>query len=389
MIQPSTLLTSFKEGIFNELNAFKRKKEQMGYDMIDLSIGSPDQSPSIEIRQVLANEVLKENAYGYSLHGTDAFHEAVANFYQSEYGVKLDPENEVLQTMGSQDGLVHFPLTICNPGDIVLVPDPGYTAYEAGITLAQAKAYPMPLLEENDFLPDFSKIPTEILKKAKMMILNYPGNPVPKLATRAFFEEVVQIAKIYDIFIVHDFAYSELVFDEEPLSFLSIPGASEVGIEFNSLSKSFNLAGARVAYVVGNAEALHLLQKLKSNLDYGVFYPIQSAATKALTAYQTFAKKNKKVYKKRRDDFVTGLQEIGWDVRLPQGTMFVWAKIPSSYTSYSFTYELMDKANVVVTPGNAFGKYGEGYVRMALVQPVERLQKAVLQIKQSQMISTK
>lgn len=386
IVQPSKLLTSFAEGIFNELNAYKRKKEQSGYQMIDLSIGSPDQAPSEEIRKVIAEQVLRDNCYGYSLHGTEKFHEAVASFYRDQYEVELDAKKEVLQTMGSQDGLVHFPMTICNPGDIVLAPDPGYTAYEAGITLAQAKLYPMPLLEENQFLPNFRQIPEEMLQKAKMMILNYPGNPVPTLATKSFFEEVVQIAKRYNIFIVHDFAYSELVFDQQPLSFLSIPGAKDVGIEFNSLSKSFNLAGARVAYVVGNEHALQLLQKLKSNLDYGVFYPVQHAATEALSTYRAFAKENRERYQQRRDVFVRGLREIGWDVALPEGTMFVWAKVPESYTSVSFTYELMDKANVVVTPGNAFGAHGEGYVRMALVQSIEHLQEAVLRIKNSGMI---
>lgn len=383
----SKRLQRFDQLIFSELAKYKQKMIESGKDMIDLSIGSPDQSPPAFIQQALIDGIKKPHSFQYTLTGFSTFNEAVSHFYQRRYQVMLDPKTEVIQTMGSQDALMHLPLAFVDEGDIVLLPDPGYTAYDAAFKIAGATIYPMPLLEENEFLPDLTSIPNEITRKAKMMVLNFPGNPVPALATKEFFKLVVDFAKQHDIIVVHDFAYSELVFDgEKPISFLNVEGAKDVGIECNSLSKSFNMAGSRVGYVIGNKEFISQFAKLKSNLDYGVFAPIQHAATIALLNGDEFLDQNKKVYEERRNILVSGLNEIGWNVVKPKATMFVWAKIPEGITSTEFVYQLMDHAGVIMTPGVAFGNHGEGYVRIALVQPKERLREVVKRIKESDII---
>jgi LL-diaminopimelate aminotransferase len=321
--------------------------------------------------------------YGYTLKGIAEFNEAVGFFYKQRYEVDLDPEKEVLQLMGSQDGLAHLATAIVNPGDYVLVPDPGYPIYEASVNIAGGVIYPMPLLAENRFLPNLADIPLEVLHKTKMMIISYPGNPVTALADKNFFEEVVSFAKTHHILVVHDFAYSELIFDKNPqISFMSVPGAKEVGIEFNSLSKTFNMAGCRIGYVVGNTQVIHLLATFKSNIDYGVFYPIQKAAVIALTSDFTYLRDQVKEYELRRNALVSGLEKSGWQVAKSPATMFVWAKIPSGWTSRQFAFELIDQAGVAVIPGDAFGGQGEGYVRIAMVQPPERLAQAAERIEQ-------
>lgn len=373
----------FQNSIFSELAQLKNEKIQAGIDVVDLSIGNPDLSPPPFVIEELVNQVNEQDAFGYSLTGTKQFHQAVSHFYHNNYGVQVDPNSEVLLLMGSQDGLVHFPMALCNPGDYVLTPDPGYTAYATGISMAGGELYPMPIKEENHFLPDFDAIPLHVCHQAKLMILNFPGNPVPALATVDFYKKAIAFANKYNIVILHDFAYSELYFEEKPISFLSIEGASEVGIEMNSLSKSFNMAGSRIAYAVGNSDIIHALSQLKSNLDYGVFKPIQAAAARALTDESGFLNKMRSVYKQRRDILIDGFHKLGWQVESPKATMFIWAKVPKDYTSKEFTLALLHKANVVVTPGNAFGENGEGYVRIAIVQNEEILRKALLNIENS------
>ncbi|WP_066299875.1 LL-diaminopimelate aminotransferase [Bacillus sp. FJAT-29937] len=376
-------MNSFQESIFSELAYYKKLKLSEGQEIVDLSVGSPDTPPPSVVTETIAELAKNPNLYGYTMKGTDDFHEAVAAYYDRRFRVSLDPRSNVSLLMGSQDGLVHFPMVLCNPGDYVLVPDPGYTAYETGVSMAGAKLYPMPLKKENQFLPDFSEIPVEISEKAKLMILNFPGNPVPAMGTKAFFEAAIAYAKKYNIVILHDFAYSELYYDEQPISFLSVDGAMDVGIEMNSLSKSFNMAGCRIAYAAGNQEIITMLANFKSNVDYGVFFPIQAAAAKALTDESNFLNDLRAIYKNRRDVLVDGLREIGWNVSEPKASMFVWAEVPASFTSKEFAIELINRANVVVTPGNAFGSWGEGYVRIALVQSEEKLKEAVRNIKQS------
>ncbi|MEH6946951.1 LL-diaminopimelate aminotransferase [Bacillus sp. JJ634] len=370
-------------GVFMEVAGRKQEALQKGKDVIDLSVGSPDLPPPSFVIDTLIEYAQDTSKYGYTLKGITEFHDAVCYFYRNRYGVELDAEKEVLQLMGSQDGLAHLATAIINPGDYVLVPDPGYPIYEASVSLAEGTIYPMPLTAENQFLPQLNQIPEDVLKKTKMMIISYPGNPVTALANEEFFKEVIEFAKKHQILVVHDFAYSELIFDHHPqISFMSIPGAKEVGIEFNSLSKTFNMAGCRIGYVVGNKEALNILATLKSHIDYGIFYPIQKAAEKALMADSAILSEQVKEYEARRDALLSGLAKAGWEVPKSAATMFVWAKIPAGWKSREFAYELIDKAGVAVVPGDAFGKEGEGYVRMALVQPAERLREAAKRIQE-------
>lgn len=387
-MEASKLLKKFKTSIFSEMSNYKHKKIAEGKEIFDLSIGSPDLPPPAFVLEELASAVSKPNQYGYSLKATTEFNEAVSAFYKRRYAVDLDQKSEILQLSGSQEGLVHLPLTLLNPGEIVLLPDPCYPAYQTGVDLARATVYSMPLLKENNFLPDLKKIPQEIANKAKVMFLNFPGNPVPAMPTKQFFEDVVQFAKENNIVVVHDFAYSELNFtDEKPLSFLSITGAKEVGVEFNSLSKSFNMAGSRIAYVVGNPDVIQALNKLKTNLDFGVFLPIQHAATKALNAGDSFLQEMVSLYKKRRDVLVNGLNQIGWKIDKPLATMFIWAPIPDdASTSFQFTLDLIDQAGIVVTPGSAFGLHGEGYVRIGLVESATSLEQIVKKIDEAKIV---
>ncbi len=366
----STRLQPLSISVFSELNRRKRELLEQGQTFIDLSIGSPDLPPPAKVRKALSEAVQEPEHYGYGMHGQPTFHQAVAEFYASRYGVTLSPQTEVLQLMGSQDGLGHLAMALLNPGDIVLVPDPGYPIYSASVVIAGGELYPMPLREENRFLPNLDEIPQEIAHRAKMMILNYPSNPVTALADTQFFAQVVQFAQRYDILVVHDFAYSELVFDGlRPLSFLSVPGAREVGIEFNSLSKTFNMAGCRIGYAVGKKELLDPLALLKSHLDYGLFLPIQRAAEVALTTDLSLLADQVHVYERRRDTLVNALAQHGWTVNPPKATMFIWARLPNGHSSQKFALDLMEEAGVVVTPGYAFGPQGENHVRIALVQP--------------------
>ncbi|MEK4029753.1 LL-diaminopimelate aminotransferase [Pseudobacillus sp. FSL P4-0506] len=373
----SKRMEKFGSSIFSELKSFKVKQEAEGKELIDLSLGSPDLPPADVIRHELAARAAEPSSYGYTLSGTKAFYEAAARYYKRVYGVTLNPQTEIVHAMGSQEGLVHLPLVFADPGDVVLVTDPGYTAYETGLAVAGAEPFYMPLLKENRFLPDLTAIPNEVAEKAKLMILNYPGNPIAGEADEQFFNDVIAFAKKHQIVVLHDGAYSEFYFDDtKPLSFLSVPGAKEVGIEINSLSKSFSLAGARIAYIAGNEDIIKAITQLKSNLDYGIFAPIQAAAITAFDHAEKISQQVRSVFERRRNLFINELSTIGWDVDRPSGGMFIWAEIPAGWTSKEFAFYCIEKAGVVMVPGNAFGPSGEGYVRIALVQPEEQLIKA-------------
>jgi LL-diaminopimelate aminotransferase len=379
MVQASSKLQGLATGVFNQLAEKKATQLKMGRDVIDLSIGSPDLPPPDFVKEILASEVMNSQQYSYPITATEEFKQAVCYFYKVRYGVHIDSD-KVLQLMGSQDGLSHLALAYLDPGDIVIVPNPGYPIYSASVHIAGADMYPIELKEENGFKPILGEIPKEICKKAKMMVLNYPGNPTSSLVDLSFFQEVIQFGKIHDILIVHDFAYSELIFDGfKPLSILSVPGAEEIAIEFNSLSKSFNMAGCRVGYLIGHPNLIEPLAIVKSHIDYGVFYPIQKAASTALTSDFSFLDDHKQTYQRRRDVFIRSLHEIGWKVRQPEGGMFVWGKLPEGWSSFDFSMAAIEKG-VIVTPGNAFGSEGEGYVRMALVQSEERLTESAKRI---------
>jgi LL-diaminopimelate aminotransferase len=377
-IEPSQKMSIFEPAIFGSLKAAAELKKESGVEIIDLSLGSPDMPPDEKVRKVLSEQSIMESAYGYTLGGTKRFHEAVANYYKRRSDVTLDPDTEVLKTMGSQEGLVHLPFAFCNEGDIVLTTNPAYVAYEVGIKLAGAIPYEMPLLAENNFLPDLDAIPEEIARKAKLLILNLPGNPVPAMPTTNFFEKVITFAKQYNIIVLHDAAYSEFYFTgDKPFSFLSIPGAKEVGVEINSLSKSFSLAGARIAYIVGNSEIISIMKQLKSNLDYGTFEPIQEAASTALDHAEEITARLRQEFKERHQVLTAGLTEIGWSVAPSNGGMFVWAKYPFEMDDKEFTFEAIKQSGVVMVPGSIFGTEGAGYVRLALVRKVGALRKAV------------
>lgn len=392
MRQPSKRLEHLSAAIFSEMAARKREVAKQT-TVYDLSIGSPDQQPDPQLLETLVSAVREPGAFGYALsEGTAAFREEVARWYRFRFDVELAPETEVHSLMGSQDGLAHFALAWTDPGDFVLVPDPGYPIYAGSVHLAGAVPYAMPLRQENGFLPDLTIIPEDVANRAKFMILNYPNNPVSAVATLDFFEEVVAFAKRHDIIVVHDLAYSEMAFDGyKPPSFLQAAGAKEVGIEFNSFSKSFNMAGCRVAYVVGNAEIIKPLAVVKSNVDYGVFLPVQQMAVEALKADRLSGGANAvgPVYQERRDVLLSALAEAGWEIEPPKATMFVWAKVPTGWTSREFAFALLDEAGVVVIPGSAFGEEGEGYVRIALVQTPDVLRQAAQSIYESGILSRK
>ncbi|GEK33576.1 aminotransferase class I/II-fold pyridoxal phosphate-dependent enzyme [Kurthia sibirica] len=378
-IERSKLMAKFPKAIFGDLKAAANRKEATGIKLIDLSLGSPDLPPNEKVRMELSKQAALANSYGYTLGGTEKFNEAVANYYNRRSSVTLNPKTDIIQTMGSQEGLVHLPMALCNQGDIVLTTDPGYVAYEAGINMAQAEGYYMPLTSTNEFLPDFDAIPDEVCARAKLLILNLPGNPVPAMPSIAFFNKTVAFAKKHNIIVLHDAAYSEFYFDgSRPLSFLEAEGAMEVGIEINSLSKSFSLAGARIAYIAGNADIIKIIGELKSNLDYGTFRPIQDAAVVALDNAEEITEELRTVFSRRHKILANGLLNIGWEVVPSTGGMFVYAKYPQQqFNDIDFVYHVIEQTGVVIVPGSIFGKSGENYVRIALVQPEELIIEAL------------
>ncbi len=382
MFLPSKRLDSLGASVFSEMDNLKRDLEKAGKHLINLSIGSPDRAPALEIRKILSQATLDESQYGYTLtRGTANFRKVCAEWYLERFGVTLNPETEVLPLMGSQDGLAHIFLAYIDPGDLALIPDPGYPIYTAGLMLAGGEKVSMPLLKENGFLPDLQQINPELARKAKLMFLNYPNNPTAAVAPLSFFEDVVAFAKEYDLLICHDAAYSELAFEGyKPASFLQAQGAKDVGIEFHSISKTYNLAGVRLGFVVGNADVIRNLSQLKANIDYGVFRPVLTAGAYALSSAQDSIEENKIAYERRRDLLIEGCGAAGWSLPIPQGSMFIWAPVPSEQDSVSFAIELAREAGVVVVPGLAFGDHGEGYVRIAMVQDESVLQEAVLRI---------
>jgi LL-diaminopimelate aminotransferase len=327
------------------------------------------------------------NNFKYSLGNLPELVKAVQGWYLRRYGVSLEAD-QIMSINGSQEGIAHIGWALCDPGDVVLCPDPGYPIFEVGPWLTGAEIVHYDLLEENHYLPDLKAIPEEVARKAKAMVVSYPANPVCVAAPVSFYEELVEFAKKYDIIILHDNAYSDIIFDgREGISFLSIPGAMEVGVEFNSLSKTYCLTGGRVSFVLGNREIVQKFAGLRTQIDYGIFLPVQYAAIEALNGPQDGVEKRRKGYEERRNALCGGLRSIGWNVPDSEGSMFVWAPLPKGYTnSVEFCFELLEKSGVLCTPGSAFGKQGEGHVRFALVLPPEEIAKAVKAIQDSGMI---
>lgn len=375
----SQRMEQFGPGVFSVLARMRQERMEAGGHLIDLSIGAPNIPPAQHIVEALAAGVQDKGNYVYAINDTAELQTAVAGWYRNRYGVEIDPETEMTSLLGSQEGLSHIALTVVDPGDLVLVQDPGYPIFSDGPALAGAQLYRMPQKRENGYLVQLDEIPEEIAARAKFMVISYPNNPVTSLAPPSFYRALVAFAKKYDIIVLHDNAYSELVFDGQTCgSFLQAEGAKDVGVEFNSLSKTYGLAGARIGFALGNREIISMLKLLKSNTDYGMFLPVQKAAVAALTGPQDCVAQTRRLYERRRDALVDGLNALGWKIDKPPATMFVWAKIPDSFTSSEvFTRELFEKAGVLVTPGAAFGPSGEGYVRLALVQDAPTLQQAV------------
>lgn len=381
----SKRMDRFGESVFTVMKNRRTAVEQRGMEVIDLSIGAPNIPPAPHITKVLSEEALKPENYIYAIVDRPELLEAVAQWYQRRYGVTLDPATQITSVLGSQEGLSHIGLSILNEGDVVLLPEPCYPVFQDGAALGGGELHFMPLLEENDYIIDLDAIPEDIARRAKLMIVSYPNNPTCALAPDSFYDDLVAFAKKYDIIVIHDNAYSELVFDGNTCgSFLSHEGAMDVGVEFNSLSKTYGLAGARVGFCVGNRQVVDKLRTLKSNLDFGIFLPIQKAAIAAITGDQSCVEDVRKAYAARRDYLVEELGKLGWEIKKPAGTMFVWAKIPAAWhSSEEFCIALLERAGVSVTPGSAFGQLGEGYVRFALVRTEEEMRRAFDRIAES------
>ena len=368
----------FGEGVFSSLADIRRQKEARGETVIDLSIGAPNIPPEEHIRRALCEAAADEKNYVYAISDRPELLEAAAGWYARRYGVDLDPGSEICSVLGSQEGLSHIALSVIDEGELVLVPSPCYPVFGDGPKIAGAKIWPMEQRRENGYVIRLDEIPGEVARKARLMVVSYPNNPTTALAPDSFYEELIAFAKKYDIIVIHDNAYSELVFDGESCgSFLQFPGAKEVGVEFNSLSKTYGLAGARIGFCLGNREVIARLRLLKSNMDYGMFLPIQMAAIAALNGDQSCVERTRKAYERRRDVLCESFGKAGWAIEKPKATMFVWAPLPGNYqNSQEFAMELVEKAGVLVTPGSAFGESGEGFVRMALVQDEEAILKA-------------
>ncbi|OGP67875.1 MAG: LL-diaminopimelate aminotransferase [Deltaproteobacteria bacterium RBG_13_47_9] len=370
--------------LFAEIDKKKEELRQKGVDLIDLGIGDPDlPTPQAIIERLKrAAENPKNHRYP-SYEGMVDFRTAVAKWCEKRFGVKFNPRTEVLTLIGSKEGIAHIPLAFVNPGDVVLVPTPGYPVYRVSTLFAGGTPYFFPLRKENGFLPNLSEIPEEVLEKAKLLFINYPNNPTSAIAEKPFFEEVVAFARRYRIIVCHDAAYSELAFDGcRPLSFFEIEGAKEVGIEFHSLSKTFNMTGWRIGFAVGCSEIVSALGRVKTNIDSGVFQAIQEAGIEALNQFDTPLAEVIQIYERRRDVMVKGLREIGLEVEKPKATFYLWIPVPRGYTSARFATLLIEQGGIVATPGNGFGEAGEGYIRMALTVDEGRLKEAIERLKQ-------
>jgi len=373
--------------LFAELDRKKQELIKKGTDVINLGVGDPDQPTPEHIIEELYKASHDPVTHQYATYvGMPRLREAIANFYEKRFGVELDHEKEVLTLIGSKEGIGHIPLAFVNNGDVVLVPDPAYPVYKAGTVFAGGDPYYMPLLKENEFLPDLEAIDPQVARHAKMMFINYPNNPTAACADVSFFEKVVSFAKEHNIIVCHDAAYSEVAYDGyEPPSFLKIDGAKEVGIEFHSLSKTYNMTGWRIGFAVGNRDIIQGLGLIKTNLDSGIFRAVQFAGVVALTGPQENISRMQKIYQERRDALVDGLNSIGWKVQKPKATFYVWAPVPSGYTSKELAGTLLEKAGILATPGIGFGENGEGFIRFSLTVDDKKLEEAVRRIKNIRM----
>ena len=365
--------------LFAEIDKKKEEAIKRGVDIINLGIGDPDQPTPNNIIEKLRESVKDPKTHDYPPYeGTAEFRQAVALWYKNRFGVDLDPDKEVMALIGSKEGIAHIFLAFIDPGDFSLIPDPGYPVYKTGTLFANGFPYVMPLLEENNFLPDLEEIDEEIAQRAKLMFINYPNNPTAAVANKDFFEKVVKFAKKYDILVCHDFAYSEMTFDDfKTTSFLEVDGAKDIGIEFHSLSKTYNMTGWRLGFAVGNKEAISALSIIKTNIDSGVFKAIQEAGIEALTGPQDNIERMNKIYTGRRNVVINGLNKLGWNLKPTKATFYIWIPTLNKMSSMEFSNLLLEKTGIIVTPGIGYGEYGESYVRIALTVEEKRLEEAV------------
>ncbi len=370
--------------LFAEIDRKKRAAQAKGVDLIDLGIGDPDIPTPGRIIRKLSETATKPVNHRYpSSSGMMEFRQAVADWYAQRFAVTLDPATEVVSLIGSKEGVANMAVAYVDPGDVVLVPTPGYPVYEIGTKFNGGSVHSLPLRRENGFLPDLAGIPSDVLQRAKMLWINYPNNPTGAVADESFFKEAVEFAHKHNIILCHDAAYTELGFDGyRAPSILQVDGAKEVAIEFHSLSKTFNMTGWRIGMAVGCAELVGTLGQVKSNVDSGVFQPVQEAAIVALEHAEEFLAPIREVYQERRDTVVDGLHRAGFELPPPRATFYVWLPVPGGWTSTDFTARLLDEAGIVTTPGNGFGEPGEGFIRMTLCSPAERLKEAVERLRQ-------
>jgi len=382
-VELATRLNGLPPYLFAEIDKVKDEMRRKGVDLISLGIGDPDIPTPPHIVQALQAAAEKIANHQYPPYeGTQSFRDAVAKWYQRRFGVKLDTATEVMALIGSKEGIGHLPLAFINPGDVVLIPDPGYPVYHAGTVFAGGESVVMPLHAANGFLPDLQAIAPEHARRAKLMFLNYPNNPTAAVAPREFFHEVVEFAHRYNIIVCHDAAYSEVAFDGyRPLSFLEVDGAREVGIEMHSLSKTYNMTGWRVGFAVGNAQILAGLSMIKTNLDSGVFMAVQDAAIAALSGPDDCVEEMRHIYQKRQELALAGLKEIGLQAERPHATFYLWVPVPAKYTSSELTTRMIREAGVVPTPGVGFGTHGEGFIRLSLTVDDQRIHEAIERLK--------
>ena len=375
---------SIEGGIFNILNDKKKDLLNRGMKVFNFSIGTPDFQPAPHIMEAMQEACKDPQNYKYAIDDKPELIQAMITYYKNRFGVTLE-KNEIMTVYGSQEGMAHLGWAICNPGDVVLVPNPGYPIFSIGPMFCDAKIVEYPIYPEDNYILKFENIPEDVAKKAKMIVVSYPLNPVCAVADDKFYEELIAFAKKYNIIVLHDNAYADIVYDGRVgKSFLEYEGAKEVGVEFYSLSKTYNMTGMRISFTVGNGEIISQFKKVRSQIDYGIFPAIQLAAVAALTGPQDMVKEQCAEYERRNKALCGGLREIGWNVPDSQGSMFVWAKIPEGFdSSEEFVLELMEKSGVIAVPGTAFGSLGEGYVRFAMVYPVEVIKEAVQAIADS------
>ncbi len=383
-LQVAERMKNYEEGIFQLLNDKKEEVEKTGKRVYNLSVGTPDFKPAAHIMKAVAEAAEKPENYKYSLKEIPELLDAVILRYQKRYQVALKP-SEITAVYGSQEGIAHIGLSLCDPGDVVLVPDPGYPIFSIGPALAMAKVVTYPLLKENHYLPDLKGMDEDIRKRAKFMVVSYPLNPICKIAPDSFYRELILWAKENNIIIIHDNAYSDIIYDGYVgKSILYFEGAKDICVEFYSLSKSYNYTGARMGFLIGNEFLVQNFKKLRSQIDYGTFLPVQYGAVAALTGPDDMIKEQCMEYQRRRDALCGGLRRAGWDIEDSEGTMFAWAKIPEGYSDdVEFVMELLERSGVLCTPGSSFGELGKGHVRFALTMPVEMIKEAVQAIADS------